>query len=524
MSEVERGGSASMASKGRPLRDAGVVLSAQDEQEVVALANGLSAFMRTQRKNLASFYPLQDFVQVLAKYQAAPLAGGEKVYWQASSAQQNQASTALSASLAAISTSELGGVAWVEIDEQEATDYAAKLDGRRPSARNLLYGYTIGLKDMIAQQGKVSRWGAKEAVFAEPAIADAELVKRLRGADAVIIGRQHMAEFALSPTGFNEWYGPGRSPLATDYISGGSSSGSAMAVGAGHVRAAIGSDTGGSIRLPAACCGVVGLKPTQYAVSTEGVMPLSPSLDCIGPLAATVSDCAEVYAAMIAPVSADAEPVPTAVMSAASANEFTLAVPRFSNAEPLSAPMLTMLEQVQATFSRLGVNLISVPMPDLAQLGNLASVVLSVEAASYHRHLLNKHIESYGQQVARRLARGLLLSGTDYYDALRLRGPLLKKFLQQNMPQAQALLLPVLPDLQPLVSQTVGREQAVLEKEFSLLSWWTRGINYLGLPALSLPVHKTEMGLPMSIQLVGNPYGEQQILRLGYLLEQYLQI
>src|SRR5699024_4023808 len=208
------------------------------------------------------------------------------------------------------------------------------------------------------------------------------------------------------------------------------------------------------------------------------------------------------------------------LMSGAPASSFTVAVPALTVGEVLSPRVLGVIEKTIRYLTDMGVHIVRVPMPDLDQLGKLASVILSVEASSYHRSLLSRTPERYGRQVLRRLTRGLLLHATDYHDAIRLHEPVLKRFVSENLHGAHALLLPTLPDLPPLVEDTVNHDQNFLEHQFSVFSWWTRGINYLGVPALSMPIHISDTELLSSIQLVGHPYGETQILRLAYFIEQ----
>lgn len=500
-------------------------LTAEDIAEVNSSVKSLKCLVSSQRSQLEQHVALEEFDSVL-KERKAQFVDVDETQSLADDSQLLRMkgvspSVAVETSLQRISVSNQKDLIWRSVFAEEAKRQAIQIEQKPEGQRGLLYGYTIGLKDMIDKVGYRPGWGAKLPVMEHEAQEDAVILKRLELADGVIMGTLHMAEFALSPTGFNEWHGLGRSPVNEDYISGGSSSGSGMAVGAGHVVAAIGSDTGGSVRLPAACCSVVGLKPTQGLVSVEGVMPLSPSLDCIGPLARNVSDCANVFLALAASDNLNISSNKFSIENCDGA-DFVVAIPVFPQNAPLSKRMRSELRLVEDKLKDLGCTLIEVPFPDLEKFGMLSTVLLSVEATSYHHDRIQINPELFGRQVLRRLVRGLGLSGLDYYDALRLRGPLLREFLDVNLQGAQALLLPTLPDTPPLVSRTINREQAVLEKEFSALSWWTRGINYLGLPSLSMPVSLTETEFPLSIQLVGAPYGERDILCIAYLLERHL--
>lgn len=418
-----------------------------------------------------------------------------------------------------------GRLAWRELDVETALERARYLDRERSlgRVRGPLHGVPVGLKDMFDRKGWRSTWGSPMREQAPIAHEDATLVSRLEAAGAIVLGSQHMAEFAMSPTGLNAAYGPGRNPWNVDHVSGGSSSGAGMSVGAGHVPLAIGSDTGGSVRLPAALCGVTGLKPTQHRLSVAGVMPLSPSLDCVGPLASSVDLCAWAFAAMSGPDTRDRSCVPLGCfgggLGADAARSLTLAVPDLSRSDGISDEMETALASTRRVLAEAGVRCIDVPAIDLDLTGRMGSIVLAAESAAIHRQWLSNPASGYGRQVRRRLSRGLVLSGMDYYDALRLRSPLLQAFLRDSFQGADVLLLPTVPGDAPRVDETVGRDEAVLEREFSRLSFWTRGINYLGVPALNVPAGFSRRGLPLGVQFVGRPLGESAILGLGRLFQ-----
>jgi aspartyl-tRNA(Asn)/glutamyl-tRNA(Gln) amidotransferase subunit A len=416
-------------------------------------------------------------------------------------------------------------LAWREIDADAALARARHLDDERRlgRVRGPLHGVPVGLKEMFDRRGRRSGWGSAMRNDAAPAADDATIVQRLEAAGAIVLGTQHMAEFAMSPTGFNAGYGPGRNPWNTDHVSGGSSSGGGMSVGAGHVPLAIGSDTGGSIRLPAALCGVTGLKATQCRISLAGAMPLSPSLDCVGPLALSADLCAWAYAAMAGADPRDgsclALPPPGAGASADAARRLVLAVPDVAGSALVTDEMAAAIADMRRALVDAGVRCIDVPLPDPDLTGRMGSIVLAVESAAIHRQWLADPQSGYGRQVRRRLSRGLFVRGMDYYDALRLRAPMLQAFLRDAMQGADALLLPTVPGDAPRVIDTIDRDQAVLEREFARLSAWTRGINYLGVPALNVPAGFSAAGLPLGVQFVGRPLGEGAILALGRLFQ-----
>lgn len=416
------------------------------------------------------------------------------------------------------------GTGFVRLRESGALLDAATRDGG-PKDAALLLGVPIAHKDMFYRAGELTECGSAILKGFTPDVT-ATVITRLEAAGAVDIGALHMAEFALSPTGYNEHIGHGRNPWSDLHVTGGSSSGSGVVTATRLVSAALGSDTGGSVRIPAAACGVTGIKPTQHLVSVHGVMPLAPSLDCVGFLAQTARDCAKLLSAVSGPDVND----PTCIATTRQDYEIDIerdlqegmriAVPLFDRNCPLSVEVRQLVEAAAQEFSAAGAVLISVPVPDFKDLGLLANLVLGAEAASIHQRWLASRVEEYGRQVRRRLERGLLYPATRYIDALRLRPLMLGHFLQQFLPDSDALLLPVLPYAVPSIKETTSGTEGEIEARFGGFSYWTRGINYLGLPALALPAGSTANGLPCGVQLVGRPFGEAALFRIGHQYQQ----
>lgn len=432
-----------------------------------------------------------------------------------------------SACLAQVEGAVTGFSGFVRTRREQALGQAAKLDKQRHEGAQCgpLHGVPLAHKDMFFQEGELAECGSRILSGFRPDHT-ATVIQRLANAGAVDLGALHMAEFAMSPTGFNAHLGHGRNPWSQEHVTGGSSSGSGAAVAARLVFGALGSDTGGSVRLPAAACGVTGIKPTQYAVSTYGVMPLSPSLDCVGFLAQTARDCARLLSVVSGPDAQDAACVATRQhdyevgLDRPLTRADVVMVPQFPADAPLTDEVRALVEQVASDLASAGVTLRRVALPNIAEAAALASLVLGVEAASIHGKWLTGCPEAYGTQVRRRIQRGLLYPATRYVDALRLRAQYQARFLAEHLAGADALLLPTLPCAVPTIEETTTGSERDIEARFGNFSYWTRGINYLGLPALALPAGFTANGLPNGIQLVGRPFGESTLLRLGHQFQQ----
>lgn len=410
------------------------------------------------------------------------------------------------------------------LDQARAVDHAIRGEVAQPNGR--LLGAILAHKDMFFRAGELSECGSRILAGHRPS-QTATVLSRLDAAGAVDLGALHMAEFAMSPTGFNAHLGHGRNAWSPDHVSGGSSSGSGVAVARGLAFAALGSDTGGSVRIPAAVNGVTGIKPTQHAVSTHGVMPLSPSLDCVGVLARTAADAAAVLETIWGPDASD----PHCLVS--QARDFTralaqplserdvVAVPEFDASALVSDEIRAAVAGVKQALEACGVTIRQVPLPDLREAGALATLMLGAEAASIHGPWLRERRDAYGEQVLRRLERGLLYPATRYVDALRLRAGYSQSFVEHHLAGAQALLLPTLPYAVPTIAETLDGDADAIERRFGDFSYWTRGINYLGLPAVALPAGRTQNGLPTGVQLIGRAWREAALLRLAHQLQQH---
>jgi aspartyl-tRNA(Asn)/glutamyl-tRNA(Gln) amidotransferase subunit A len=410
--------------------------------------------------------------------------------------------------------------AFMAIEPDEALKAADAADAAlaRGGRRGPLHGVPMAHKDMYYETGKVVTCGSRiRRDFVATTTSTA--LQRLKDAGTVRLGSLQMAEFAYGPTGHNAHFGPVHNPFALDHITGGSSSGSGSAVAARLTFAALGSDTGGSIRMPAHFCGVTGLKTTVGRVSRAGAMPLSQSLDTVGPLARTAEDCALLLGLMAGADPADptaiAIPVPDYVAaSAQSMKGLSVGVPSAFYVDDLDAEVAGALDATIATFRREGARIVQVDLPDQRQLSGAAQLVLAVEAAAFHKRWLIERPQDYGPQVLMRLQNGLAISAVTYLEALRWRGPALAAHTAATA-EVDAVIAPVSPVPAPTIAESDVGSSPGAEAVIQRLTRFTRPINYLGLPSLAVPAGFTHQGLPIGLQLIGRSFDEAMLLRLG---------
>ena len=381
-----------------------------------------------------------------------------------------------------------------------------------------LHGVPLAHKDMYYDAGRVVTCGSKIRRDFVPRVT-ATALQRLKDAGTIRLGSLQMAEFAYGPTGHNAHYGPVHNPWAPDHITGGSSSGSGAAVAARLSFAALGSDTGGSIRMPAHFCGVTGLKTTVGRISRAGAMPLSQSLDTVGPLARSAEDCA-LLLGLIA--GADPEdptaaggPLPDCLAAARQPIKgLAVGIPRAFYIDDLDPEIARILDDTIAVLRHEGVNIVEVDLPDQRQLSAACQLVLAVEAAAFHKRWLIERPQDYGPQVLMRLQNGLAVPGVSYLEAMRWRGPALAAHLAA-VAGVDAVIAPVAPVAAPTIAASDVGNSPDAEAVIQRLTRFTRPINYLGLPSLAIPAGFTAGGLPVGVQLVGRPFDEAMLLRIG---------
>jgi aspartyl-tRNA(Asn)/glutamyl-tRNA(Gln) amidotransferase subunit A len=410
--------------------------------------------------------------------------------------------------------------AFMSLEAEAALKAADEADAALAKGNNHgpLHGVPLAHKDMYYDAGKVVTCGSLIRRDFVPT-STATALQRLKDAGSIRLGSLQMVEFAYGPTGHNFHYGAVHNPWGFGHITGGSSSGSGSAVAARLTFAALGSDTGGSIRMPAHFCGVTGLKTTYGRISRAGAMPLSQSLDTVGPLARTVVDCALLLGLMAGAdpedPTASTAPVPDYMAATTtSLKGLKIGVPTAFYVDDLDPEVARVLDNSIAVLKREGADIVKVELPDQRQLTSACQLVLAVEAAAFHKRWLIERPQDYGPQVLMRLQNGLAIPGVTYLEALRWRGPALAAHIAATA-GVDAVLAPVAPVAAPSSAESDVGNSPGAEAIIQRLTRFTRPINYLGLPSLSIPSGFTKSGLPVGMQLIGRSFDEATLLGIG---------
>ena len=411
---------------------------------------------------------------------------------------------------------------FISLEAERALEAAAAADAAlaRGEAPGPLHGVPIAHKDMFYRAGRISTCGSRILEDFVPD-HDSTALARLRDAGAITLGGLNMAEFATGPTGHNEHWGDCRNPWNPLHISGGSSSGSGAAVGGRVAFGALGSDTGGSVRLPAACCGVVGLKPSEGLISRYGIMPLSHTMDTAGPLCRTVRDAARMTQALAGYDSRDPasarHPAPDYESRIEQGVEgIRIGVPTSWADELATDEMRELMSESLDMLRSLGAETVEVPVPDMPRIADLSNVVFSCEAAALHEPWLTGRPHDYQAQVRSRYERGLHVPATRYLQALRARAGHLREFTDAVFAKAEVLHTPAIPFPVPTREETDVAAGDGMAGMIAGISWCTRPTNYLGLPALVVPCGFTGNGLPAAFQLMGPAFSESTLFRIGH--------
>lgn len=392
--------------------------------------------------------------------------------------------------------------------------------------RGPLHGIPIAVKDLTDTAGIRTTYGS--CLFADHVPAsDAEPVSRLRAAGAVVVGKTATHEFAFGATTNNPHFGPTRNPWNLDHVPGGSSGGAGAAVAAGLVPLSTGSDTGGSIRIPAAACGCVGIKPTHGRVSLRGTYPLAPSLDHVGPLARSAADCAtalQVLAVFDAedPWSRRFPDENFAGALDASLRGVRIGIDRGHRPIPVSHVVLAAVERALEAAHALGAEIVDVSLPDATAVTLSASMILLAESYAQHREQFERHRARYGPDVREQLDASATVDTATLVQAIHARERLTRDVERLFDSTIDAIVLPTMAVTAPAIAAatvTVGDlvlPVAPVMASFTLLADLTR------MPAITIPTALSEDGLPTSMQIMG-PFGRDAlVLQIGHALENAL--
>ena len=407
-------------------------------------------------------------------------------------------------------------------DEALAAAREAEQEIARGQYRGPLHGIPIALKDLFAVKGVRLTCGSK--ILADHmADSDATVVTRLNQAGTILLGKLNMHEFAWGGTSLNPHYGTPRNPWDPTRLPGGSSGGSTVATAAGLAMGTLGTDTGGSVRIPASLSGIVGLKPTYGRVSRFGVYPLSHSCDHVGPMVRTVADAAVLLQAIAGPDPKD----PTT--SRAAVPDYTLALREDIRGLRLGVPQEYFFDDVEPAvrdgittavqhLSSLGAVVEEVSIPSMQHVIASSTAIIGAEAYEIHAQTLKTHSQDYGADVRSRLMLGACIQASQYLKAQRFRTLLCQEMLD-ILGRVDALITPTtLMTASKIGEPTVhiGGKEVVVAAHIARA---TRPFNMTGLPAISVPCGFTPDGLPIGLQIVGRPFEETTVLRLAYAYE-----
>ncbi|WP_370153421.1 amidase [Ferrovibrio sp.] len=406
-----------------------------------------------------------------------------------------------------------GGRAFTKVwaDSARAAAEAADLRARQGRSLGPLDGRIVSVKDLFDIPGEVTTAGSVLLRDAAPATAMAPAIARLQAAGAVLVGRTNMTEFAFSGVGINPHYGTPGNPADRSRIPGGSSSGGAVSVADGMAEIAIGSDTGGSTRIPAALCGIVGWKPSQSRVPTAGAFPLSYALDSIGPMARTVADCALADAVMAG--------IPPAVPAPAPLAGLRLGIPRGALLEGLDEAVAAAFGAALQVLGTAGLQPGDVPLTDL--LAEMAAVngrggFAATEAFFIHRAWIDSRAAEFDPLVRGRIERGRAVTAADYIYMQRRRRDLIAA-MDGLLADLDALVLPTTPIQAPAIAALAASEPAFTAANTALLRNTAVG-NFFDLCAISLPL-PAQGGLPVGLMLMARNGQDARLLRIAAAIE-----
>ena len=408
----------------------------------------------------------------------------------------------------------------VAFESEEALAAAKQADEAVAADRTMgpLHGVPLAHKDMFDRVGKIPSWGGNIRPD-KPAQEDATLIARLKRAGSHQIAALHLTEFAYGPIGHNYVLGHARNPWNPGHVSGGSSSGTGMSVATGCIPAGLGSDTAGSLRLPASACGITSLKPTWSLISPAGAMALAPSLDAVGPMARHVSDLALLMSVMAGHDPrfglSSQRPVPDYVAAAAKSPDGIKVGVDEKLIAAADASVQTRMQSAIAALEATGCKRVSIEIDNWSTLDHLAQLVQLSEAAALHANFLRNRVDDYGPQVRTRVEFGHFVSAHDFQTALRARGTMLRKILDEVYSKCDVVILPNFAGPIPTIAELDVGGGPQLMAALGKIMKYSRPLNYLGLPALTLPYPSSDGELPNGFQLMGKPFAEARMLSVG---------
>ncbi|MGN7385490.1 amidase [Sporosarcina sp. SAFN-015] len=416
------------------------------------------------------------------------------------------------------------------LDKEEALAQALKAEKEIESGvyKGPLHGVPIGVKDMIYTKDMKTTMGSEIYQDFIPTY-DAFVVEKLREAGAIIIGKQNTHQFAYGPTGDRSHYGPVHNPHNTEKMTGGSSSGSAAAVAANLSYGSLGTDTGGSVRIPASFCGVVGMKPTFGRVSKRGVYPLSWNLDHVGPITRSVLDNALLLNAIVAYDEQDPNAVKSEVEDFTEGIEngiegLTIGLPTKFFFDDMNEDVRRSVENSINVLREMGVVFKDVELPDMNEITESHRVILRSDAYELHEEHLKDHPNKWDDEVKERLLTGVEEKGSSYSRALKARQNAKAQF-NKVFEEVDAILTPTVPILPPKINE---RHVELNQDKEQHIRWTiiklTAPTNFTGLPSLSVPCGFSKDGMPIGVQFIGKDFNEALLYKIGYALEKELSI
>jgi aspartyl-tRNA(Asn)/glutamyl-tRNA(Gln) amidotransferase subunit A len=410
-----------------------------------------------------------------------------------------------------------GTRAFTKVHAETARAMADAMDAMRRVGRapSRYAGIPVCLKDLFDIAGEATAAGSRALADAPPATAHAPVVQRMLAGGFVPVGRTNMTEFAFSGLGINPHYGTPRSPWdrASARIPGGSSSGTAVAVADGMAAAGLGTDTGGSCRIPAAFCGVVGFKPTARRVPIDGVLPLAPSLDSIGPLGPSVACCATIDAVLAGDLPSPLTPAPVAGLR--------LGVPANLVLDGMDATVGAAFDGILATLSRAGARIERIPCPEFDEIlaVNAKGGFAASEAYAWHRPVLATKAAVYDPRIRMRIERGGSMTAADYLDVVHARARLISSFDAQTR-DYDSVVMPTVPIVPPRVADL--QDESEYNRVNLLILRNTALGNFLDRCAISLPCHRPGEA-PVGLMLMGETMGDARLFRIAAGVEALLR-